>query len=101
MQMDDTESSMFPMSGTCPIHGDDFIQECSVCGREYCAKCHPGKTCPDCALEDEDVLEDELSDEPSDDDRYLDALLDDEELEKLMKEGEELPPEDIMDDSLH
>ena len=98
--MDNDETSMFAMSGSCPTHGDDFIQECSVCGREYCAKCHPGNTCPGCSVEEEPLEEGLLEEKPATD-PYLDSLLDDEELEKLLKEGEELPPEDIIDDELH
>jgi len=99
MQMESDETSMFAMAGGCPVHGDDFIQECSVCGQEYCAKCHPGSTCPACSVEEKPLDDDLLEEEPSTD-PYLDALIDDEELEKLLKEGEELPPEDIMDDDL-
>jgi len=96
----DSDTSMFAMSGGCPVHGDDFIQECSICGQEYCAKCHPGKTCPDCSVADDEELEDDLLDDEPREDRYLDALIDDEELENLLKEGEELPRDDIMDDDL-
>lgn len=51
------ETAFFGIDQGCPVHGDDYMKECTVCGMEYCHLCHPsGTTCPDCAAEEEDDL---------------------------------------------
>jgi hypothetical protein len=80
--MDDT--SIFGMDQGCPIHGDDFMKECSMCGAEFCRLCHPKATvCPDCAAEeDEELDEEELEDADFDDVENLDDILESDEDEE-------------------
>ena len=56
-QMDET--SFFGMNEGCPLHGDDYMRECTMCGAEFCRLCHPKATvCPDCAaVEGDENLE--------------------------------------------
>lgn len=73
----DNESELFGLEGPCSIHGDEDMQECSVCGAEFCRLCHPHSTvCPDCAEATEEELEDE-------------ELGEDEDLEDLFEEEED------------
>lgn len=39
----------------CPVHGDEFMAECKVCGGEYCAACFKSSgLCQDCAAQADD-----------------------------------------------
>lgn len=52
------ETAFFGMDQGCPIHGDEYMIECSMCGTEFCRLCHPkSSVCPDCATEDDEDLE--------------------------------------------
>jgi len=48
------------MQQGCPIHGDDHMRECSMCGYEFCRFCRPDSlVCSDCTEEmddDDDLL---------------------------------------------
>ena len=93
------ETSIFGLEQGCPVHGDEHMKECSMCGTEFCRVCFPKTTvCPECADQAED---DEAEESPDFDDvSNLDEVLeDDEEDEKdEKKEEEEVPPEDLVDD---
>ena len=92
------ETSIFGMDQGCPVHGDEHMKECSMCGAEFCKVCFPKTTvCPDCADPSEE--EEEEKDPDFDDVSNLDEVLDgDEEEEKEEKDEEEIPPEDLVDD---
>lgn len=83
------DTSFLDMGQGCPIHGDEYLKECAMCGAEFCQLCFPkSSVCPECAAVNEEVLEDEdieLSDPDFDDVDDLDAVLDDDfgENEKL------------------
>lgn len=90
---DDTR--MYSMEQGCPIHGDEYLKECSMCGVEFCQVCYPESTvCPDCAdfedVEDLEELEgeEELSEPDFEDVDDLDELLEDEEFEDEEPERE-------------
>lgn len=84
MSLDDSEP-MFSLGGGCMAHGDEFMTECSVCGAEFCARCHPGiRLCSDCAVTQSE--DDDLDGAPV----APGAAEDDEDVEKLLKEADEL-----------
>jgi hypothetical protein len=96
------ESSIFSMGQGCPVHGDEYLKECNMCGAEFCRICFPRTAvCPDCAdQEGEEELDGEDApdfDDVSDLDKYLD---DDEEAEKAVRESEEEPPPEGVSDDL-
>lgn len=40
---------MFNRGEVCGAHGDESLQECTLCGAEFCRLCSPGNhVCPDC-----------------------------------------------------
>ncbi len=85
---------IFGLGEGCPIHGDAHMRECSTCGAEFCARCHPGATvCADCAEDVEDDLDDDLEDGAP---KEMGA--EDEEVESLLEEADDLPPEDLVDE---
>jgi len=58
------ETSFFALGQGCPVHGDEYMRECTMCGAEFCRICYPkSAVCPDCA---EQANEDD--DEEDDDD---------------------------------
>ena len=95
----DEETGLYSMGQGCPVHGDDHMKECSMCGAEFCRICVPrSAVCPDCADSNDDESDEESPD--FDDVRNLDELLeDDEEVDELVKEdGEFIPPEDLQEE---
>jgi hypothetical protein len=84
------ESNAFGMGQGCPVHGDEHMKECSMCGAEFCRICVPRSTvCPDCAEQSEDD-DDETKDGSDFDDitRVGTVVDDDEKDEKDEKEDE-------------
>lgn len=78
------------LGGGCPIHGDEAMIECSVCGAEFCARCHPRtELCPECASLPEDELLEDVEDEGKETEE------EDEEAERLLKEADLLPVADL------
>jgi hypothetical protein len=75
---------LYMLNGECPSHGDGFIVECRVCGREFCARCFPNSSrCQECANE-ESFNEDE-------DMQSIDAVVEvDEEVEKILDESDDM-----------
>ncbi len=90
MDFEEEDEIFVGFGGGCPIHGDEAIVECSVCGAEFCSRCRPGaELCEDCAERPEDELleeEEKVSDEIEEDD---------EEAERLLKEADLLPIEEL------
>lgn len=85
----DESDMMYGMGEGCPYHGEQFMQECSMCGAEYCARCHAGSVCPECASTqgEQDEEAGPASAEAGDDEPAVDRLL---------REAEELPAEGPM-----
>ena len=84
---------------SCPVHGDEYIRECNICGQHFCTRCFPR------SLVGEDCHEEEMHDDLDDDSEfselseYEDLLEgDDDEIDRLIEESDLLPPEDIDDD---
>lgn len=49
------ESDGLGVEPGCPVHGDEHMRECTMCGAEFCRLCFPrSSVCPDCAEQDED-----------------------------------------------
>ncbi len=91
----DEETGLFSMGQGCPVHGDEYMKECSMCGTEFCRICVPrSAVCPDCSEQQEDEEEEEEAPD-FDDVKNLDEVLGaDEEADRLIeKEEEEIPPE--------
>ena len=90
----DEESNAYGLGGGCPVHGDEYMKECSMCGAEFCRMCVPkSAVCPDCANEEEDEeVEEEEEEESSnpdfDDVSDLGKVLDDDDFEEE-EEGED------------
>jgi hypothetical protein len=101
--LSDEESGIFGLGQGCPLHGDEFLRECSMCGTEFCTKCYsPVSVCPNCSMEVGEADDDEEEEPDFEDVKDLDALLGkDEEVEKILNEEEDIPPEDLigLDDS--
>jgi len=95
-------SGLYGLGQGCPLHGDEYMRECGLCGCEYCRSCHRGVVCPDCAAESEEAsLDDEPESSPDFEDvKNVDALLgEDKEAERILKDDEDLiPPEDLVYD---
>ena len=91
------DTGVFGLEQGCPVHGDESLRECSMCGTEFCRACYFTPICPDCAEQQVDDEEDEADFE---DVKNLDELIgEDEEVEKILLESEtEEPPEGLEDD---
>ena len=82
------ESSNFSVEQGCPVHGDEHMRECSMCGAEFCRLCVPKSTvCPDCAEVADDEEEKENPD--FDDVKDLEEVLEEDEDEDEDEEEEE------------
>jgi hypothetical protein len=92
------ETGIFGMDQGCAVHGDEHMRECSMCGAEFCRVCFPKTAvCPDCSEQEEE--EEDTEENPDFDDvSNLGELIEDEDADKLTEEGEEIPPEDLVDD---
>jgi len=85
----DEETGMYAMGQGCAEHGDEHMRECSMCGAEFCRKCHPRTTvCPDCA---------ESEDEDEDIDEGEETFDEDDEAEEE-EEGEDVPRNGDLDE---
>ena len=94
----DDVTGMYGVEPGCPVHGDEYMRECSMCGAEFCRRCFPrSAVCPDCADQtDEDEEEGPDFDDVS---NLGEVLEDDEEADKRISESDdELPPGDALDD---
>ena len=90
------ESNAYGMGAGCPVHGDERMKECSMCGTEFCRICFPrSAVCPDCAeqVDDEDDEENDTSD--FDDITRVGTVVEDDE-EETEEKGEDAT-EDMMD----
>ena len=70
MNYDDEEYDPYAgFGGGCPVHGEDYMHECTVCGAEFCSACFPNSdVCEECAeeageLDDEERFRDADADE--------------------------------------
>ncbi len=70
MNYDDEEYDPYAgFGGGCPVHGEDYMHECTVCGAEFCSACFPNSAvCEECAeeageLDDEERFRDADADE--------------------------------------
>lgn len=97
------ETSIYGIGQGCPVHGDELMKECNMCGAEFCRACFPrSSVCPDCAEqyeegEDEEGAEDEEAEEEADFEdvsKVKDVLADDKDVEEE-DEGFEPPEEDL------
>ena len=81
MNYDDEEYDPYAgFGGGCPVHGEDYMRECTVCGAEFCSACFPNSdVCEECAEE---------AGELDDEERFRDADADE------LKIVEELAPDD-------
>jgi len=92
------EDEIFEDLDSCPIHGDEYLRECNICGMHFCTRCFPRSlVCEDCG---EDEEEPDLDTDLEDLSDYEDLLDDDadDEIDRLIEESDLLPPEDIEDD---
>ena len=88
---------MYGMQQGCPVHGDDQMIDCTMCGYEFCRTCFRNSlVCPDCA---EEAKNDSDEDNDYDELRNIDRLLG-EDIDDLVDEDEldEIPAEDLVDD---
>ena len=93
----DEESNAFGMGQGCPVHGDDHMRECSMCGAEFCRICVPRSTvCPDCAEQTEEEDDETKDSSDFDDITRVGTVVEDEDEEK--EEKEEETTEDITED---
>jgi hypothetical protein len=99
--MMDHDDDAFLTGEGCTLHGDEYMRECTMCGVEFCCRCHPNSlVCEDCAEGDDDAHLDPDYEDLSD---IEDLMTDDEEVEKLLRESEEIDfnDEDEDDDGFH
>ena len=86
----DQETSVFGMTAGCPVHGDDAMRECTMCGGEFCRVCFPrSMVCPDCAEEDE--ADDESADPDFEDVAKVDDVIEDEPPDEADDQEEDAP----------
>ncbi|HBA82698.1 MAG TPA: hypothetical protein DCZ95_01270 [Verrucomicrobia bacterium] len=96
----DEETGVYGMGQGCPVHGDEYMKECSMCGAEFCRICVPrSAVCPDCADQADEEDDDEEEAPDFDDVRNLNEVLGaDEEAERLTQEDDsEIPPGEFED----
>ena len=99
--MYDEDINLYGLSQGCPIHGDDNMRECHVCGHEFCKSCFSGSSvCQECAAEREEGLDDDFDDpEPDFEDvSNVGELLELEEGVNGLAEEELVPPDDFVGD---
>jgi hypothetical protein len=80
--------------------GDESYEECPVCRQEFTGVCPiTSAECP--YLDSDKSEEDEEEAEPDFEDvaNVKEVLVDDVEADRLIEEGDELPPEDIEDET--
>jgi len=78
------------MTPGCPVHGDDGMRECPMCGGEFCRLCTPrALVCPDCAEDGES--DDEREDPDFEDVKKVDDLPVEEPVDEADEEEEDAP----------
>lgn len=86
--MIDHDDDIFHTGEGCHLHGEENIRECTMCGLEFCSRCHPNSlVCEDCAVTEGDM---NLDPDYEDLTAIEDLMKDDEEVEKLLRESEEI-----------
>jgi hypothetical protein len=92
----DEESNAYGMGAGCPVHGDEHMKECSMCGAEFCRICVPRSTvCPDCAEQSEDEDDDTKDSSDFDDITRIGTVVE-EDGEKEEKDDD--ATEDVIDE---
>ncbi len=89
----DDETGLYSLLQGCPVHGDEDIRECSMCGVEFCGLCQQrAAVCENCAEQAEE--EEEPESEPDFEDvANLEAVTgSDEEIERVIEDAERTPP---------
>jgi len=89
------EENLFGLYQGCPVHGEEFMKECSVCGAEFCGQCFPGASvCPSCSSQ---VDDEDIEDDPdfADIDNLDELIGDDEEMEEIIRQSDEMSPENF------
>jgi len=87
----DEETGFFVMGQGCPIHGDEYMRECSMCGTEFCRLCYPhSAVCAECAVQNEEDYIDEDEEPDFADVSNLDLLLDKNKFCSACEEDEEM-----------
>lgn len=85
MNYDDEEYDPYAgFNDGCPIHGEDYMRECTVCGAEFCTACFPNSSvCEECAEGADLDDEEEFGDGDADEMKIVEELApDDPELDK-------------------
>jgi len=93
------EEEIYEDMDSCPLHGDENLRECNICGAHFCTRCFPRSlVCEECHDDDdiEDIDDEEEFSELSEYEDLLDP--DDDEIDRLIEESDLLPPEDIEED---
>lgn len=86
----DEDESVYNIGNGCMVHGDEYMQDCRVCGHEFCMKCNPGASvCPECVDEEAETAEGEPEADEVGEDREVDALLDEADRLDLGEETDE------------
>lgn len=109
MHYDDEEYDPYAgFNDGCPIHGEDYMRECTVCGAEFCTLCFPNSgVCEECAEQGADLDdEEEFGDGDADEMKIVEELApDDPELDKETEaallsfgdfEDESAPTDDVL-----
>jgi hypothetical protein len=88
------EENLFDLFQGCPVHGEEYMKECSLCGGEYCKQCFPGSNvCPSCSAEIDE--EDDVDDPDFLDVDDLDTLIgEDEEVDDIIRQSDEMYEDD-------
>ncbi len=93
----DEESNAYGLGGGCPVHGDEYMKECSMCGAEFCRICVPRSTvCPDCAEQSEDEDDETKDSSDFDDITRVGTVVENDGEETEEKDGE--VADDMMDE---
>ncbi len=89
------EANLFGLNQGCPVHGEEYMKECTHCSAEYCGQCFPGSTvCPSCSAEvdDEDIEEDP---DFADIDNLEELIGDDEEMDDIIRQSDDMELDDF------
>jgi hypothetical protein len=95
---DDEDEAYYHLGEGCMVHGDEFMRECPSCGNEFCVKCDGGPLCEECAIDSDELFDDEEERDFEDVEDLDELLADDEEVEKLLADDEDIPEEDLLDE---
>ena len=100
--MYDEDVNLYGLGQGCPVHGDENMHECHVCGHEFCKNCFSGSSiCQGCASEKEEGIDDEFDESEPDfeDVKNVGALLEFEDDVDELVEEEMVLPDEFIDDS--